>query len=53
MAGRRRQQTLSKHNRERAVEEKLRPKREWKQANREAARNGGFPQPEPADDGEQ
>jgi hypothetical protein len=53
MAGRKRQQTFAKHNRERAVEEKRRLKRELKQAKREAARNGDSPQPEPADDAEQ
>jgi hypothetical protein len=34
------QQTIAKRNRERAVEEKRRLKRERKQAEREAARNG-------------
>ena len=53
MAGRKRQQTFAKHNRERAVEEKRTLKRERKQANREAARNGDPLQPEPPDDAEQ
>ena len=51
MAGRKRQQTFAKHNRECAVERRL--KRELKQAKREAARNGDSLQSGPADDGEQ
>jgi hypothetical protein len=50
MAGRKRQQTIAKRNRERAVEEKRRLKRELKQARREAARNGDPFQPEPTND---
>jgi hypothetical protein len=58
MAGRKKQQTIAKRNRERAVEEKRTLKRELKQAKREAARNGEpWPaeaarngEPEPADD---
>jgi hypothetical protein len=53
MAGRKRQQTINKRNRERAVEEKRRLKRELKHAKREAARNGDPLQPEPTDDAEQ
>jgi hypothetical protein len=49
MAGRKKQQTIAKRNRERAVEEKRRLKRELKQAKREAARNGDALQPEPAE----
>jgi hypothetical protein len=52
MAGRKRQQTINKRNRERAVEEKRRLKRELKQAKRELARNGDSSQPEPDEDGE-
>ena len=53
MAGKKGQQTtFAKRNRERAVEEKRRLKREMKQAKREAARNGDPLQPEPADDAE-
>jgi hypothetical protein len=40
MATKKRQQTINKRNREREVEEKRRLKRERKQAQREAARNG-------------
>ena len=40
MANKKRQQTINKRNRERAVEEKRTLKRERKQAQREAARNG-------------
>ena len=43
MANKKRQQTIAKRNRERAVEEKRRLKRERKQAAREAARNGEEP----------
>ena len=39
-SGRKRQQTIAKRNRERAVEEKRTLKRLAKQARREAARNG-------------
>ncbi len=39
-SNKKRQQTISKRNRERAVEEKRRLKRERKQAIREAIRNG-------------
>ena len=53
VASKRAQQTFAKRNRERAVEEKRRLKREMKQAKREAARNGEPLQPEPADDAEQ
>jgi hypothetical protein len=53
MAGRKRQQTIAKRNRERAVEEKRTLKRELKQAKREATRNGDSLQPDPADDAEQ
>jgi hypothetical protein len=53
MAGRKRQQTINKRNRERAVEEKRTLKREEKQARREAARNGDAPHLEPANDGGQ
>jgi hypothetical protein len=45
-SGRKRQQTIAKRNRERAVEEKRRLKREKKQAEREAARLG-LPPPAP------
>jgi hypothetical protein len=47
MASRKKQQTIAKRNRERAVEEKRRLKREMKQAKREIARNGDSTQPEP------
>jgi hypothetical protein len=47
MASRKKQQTIAKRNRERAVEEKRTLKRELKQAKREAARNGDPWQPEP------
>jgi hypothetical protein len=47
MAGRKGHQTFAKRNRERAVEEKRKLKRELKQAKREAARNGDSTQPEP------
>jgi hypothetical protein len=40
MASKKRQQTISKRNRERAVEEKRTLKRQRKQAQREAARTG-------------
>jgi hypothetical protein len=40
MANKKRQQTINKRNRERAVEEKRTLKRERKQAEREAARSG-------------
>jgi hypothetical protein len=53
MAGRKRQQTINKRSRERAVEEKRWLKRELKHAEREAARNGDPLQPEPTDDAEQ
>jgi hypothetical protein len=53
MPGRKGQQTINKRNRERAVEEKRRRKRELKHAKREAARNGHPLQPEPTDDAEQ
>ena len=46
MASKNKQQTFGKRNRERAVEEKRRLKREKKQAEREAARSGE-PPPEP------
>jgi hypothetical protein len=46
MANKKRQQTINKRNRERAVEEKRTLKRERKQAQREAARNG---EPSPFD----
>jgi hypothetical protein len=52
MAGRKRHQTINKRNRERAVEEKRRLKRELKQAKREVARNGEPSEPEPTEDGE-
>jgi hypothetical protein len=52
MAGRKRQQTINKRNRERAVEEKRTLKREAKQAKREAARNGDSSQLEPPSDDE-
>jgi len=45
MANKKRQQTINKRNRERAVEEKRTLKRQRKQEKREAARNG-----EPAPD---
>jgi hypothetical protein len=51
-SGRKRQQTIAKRNRERAVEEKRTLKRLAKQARREAARNGELdeqPQDELAD----
>ena len=51
MANKKRQQTINKRNRERAVEEKRTLKRQAKQAKREAERNGEpmplEPQPEP------
>jgi hypothetical protein len=40
MANKKRQQTINKRNRERAVEEKRTLKRQRKQEKREAARNG-------------
>jgi hypothetical protein len=40
MANKKRQQTINKRNRERAVEEKRTLKRQAKQEKREAARNG-------------
>ena len=40
MANKKRQQTINKRNRERAVEEKRTLKRQAKQDKREAARNG-------------
>ena len=40
MANKKRQQTINKRNRERAVEEKRTLKRQAKQAKREAARSG-------------
>jgi hypothetical protein len=46
MANKKRQQTINKRNRERAVEEKRTLKRERKQAEREAARTG---EPSPFD----
>lgn len=46
MANKKRQQTINKRNRERAVEEKRTLKRERKQAQREAARTG---EPSPFD----
>jgi hypothetical protein len=46
MANKKRQQTINKRNRERAVEEKRTLKRERKQAQREAARSG---EPSPFD----
>jgi hypothetical protein len=46
MATKKRQQTINKRNRERAVEEKRTLKRERKQAQREAARTG---EPSPFD----
>jgi hypothetical protein len=45
MSSRKRQQTIAKRNRERAVEEKRTLKRLKKQAQREAARGGGEQQP--------
>ena len=51
MAGRKKQQTIAKRNRERAVEEKRTLKRELKQAKREAARNGEPPELESPEDG--
>jgi hypothetical protein len=56
-SNKKRQQTISKRNRERAVEEKRRLKRERKQAIREAIRNGEpipvDPFARPDEDGEQ
>jgi hypothetical protein len=51
MANKKRQQTINKRNRERAVAEKRTLKRERKQAEREAARKGEPLEP-PAVDGE-
>jgi hypothetical protein len=50
MASKKRRQTFNKLNRERAVEEKRRLKRERKQAQREAARKGEPLPPEPPAD---
>jgi hypothetical protein len=44
MATKKKQQTISKRNRERAVEEKRTLKRQAKQEKREAARNGELPE---------
>jgi len=43
MGSKKRQQTINKRNRERAVEEKRTLKRQAKQEKREAARNGEAP----------
>jgi hypothetical protein len=43
MGSKKRQQTINKRNRERAVEEKRTLKRQAKQEKREAARNGELP----------
>jgi hypothetical protein len=49
-SNKKRQQTINKRNRERAVEEKRTLKRQAKQAKREAARNGEqMPLEQPAD----
>jgi hypothetical protein len=45
MANKKRQQTINKRNRERAVEEKRTLKRQAKQEKREAARNGETVEP--------
>jgi hypothetical protein len=45
MASKKRQQTINKRNRERAVEEKRTLKRQAKQEKREAARNGETVEP--------
>ena len=50
MANKKRQQTINKLNRERAVEQKRTLKRQRKQEQREAARNGEQPPPEPPAD---
>jgi hypothetical protein len=53
MASKKRQQTIAKRNRERAVEEKRTLKRLRKQEKREAARTGERPDIESPLDGEQ
>jgi hypothetical protein len=45
MASKKRQETINKRNRERAIEEKRTLKRLAKQEKREAARNGDEPAP--------
>jgi hypothetical protein len=52
MASKKRQQTINKRNRERAVEEKRTLKRLRKQEKREAARSGEPPPLEPPRDGQ-
>jgi len=53
MGTKKRQQTINKRNRERAVAEKRALKQQARQEKREAARNGELPAPatEPVDDG--
>ena len=53
MGTKKRQQTINKRNRERAVAEKRALKQQARQEKREAARNGELPTPatEPVDDG--
>ena len=50
MASKKKQQTIGKRNRERAVEEKRTLKRLRKQEKREAARNGEPVEPRPFDE---